>query len=111
MPTALAARLDSIQGKGGINAREVADLLGASPAAVSRWRRGRMPEQDRLRLLLDLDWLVRQLADFYEPDEARLWLFARHPLLQGDRPFDRIKQGQMEDVLTLIDQLGSGAVV
>jgi transcriptional regulator with XRE-family HTH domain len=111
MSTALAARLDSIQGKGGINAREVADLVGASPAAVSRWRRGKMPEQDRLRLLLDIDWLVRQLADFYEPDEARLWLLARHPLLEGDRPFDRIKQGHVDDVLALIDQLRTGAVV
>lgn len=111
MPTALAARLDSIQRNGGINGREVADLVGASPAAVSRWRRGKMPEQDRLRLVLDLDWLVRQLADFYEPDEARLWLFARHPLLEGARPFDRIKQGQIEHVLALIDQLRSGAVV
>lgn len=109
--TALAARLETIQRLAGINAREVADLVGASPAAVSRWRRGRMPEQERLRVVLDLDWLVQQLADLYDPDEARLWLFARHPLLRGQRPFDRIKQGKIDDVLALIDQLRSGAVV
>ena len=112
MPGAVAIRLDSIQRKASISASEVADLLGTTSQTVSRWRRSRVqPEQERLRLLLDLDWLASQLADFYEPDEARLWLFARHPLLGGDRPFDRIKTGQMDDVLALIDQLRSGAVV
>lgn len=112
MPGAVAVRLDSIRKKARISSSEVADLLGTTSQTVSRWRRNVVqPEQDRLRLLLDLDWLVSQLADFYEPDEARLWLYARHPLLDGDRPFDRIKRGQMDDVLALIDQLRSGAVV
>ena len=112
MPGAVASRLDSIQNKASINATEVADLLGTTPQTVSRWRRNVVqPEQERLRLLLDLEWLASQLADFYEPDEARLWLFARHQLLAGDRPFDRIKNGRMDDVLALIDQLRSGAVV
>ncbi len=112
MAGAVAVRLDSIQNKASISASEVADLLGTTPQTVSRWRRNVVqPEQERLRLLLDLDWLASQLADFYDPDEARLWLFARHALLEGDRPFDRIKAGRMDDVLALIDQLRSGAVV
>jgi len=111
MTGAVAARLASIQRKGGINSREVAELVGASPATVSRWRAGSKPERTRLQTLLDLDWLIKQLGAFYEGDEARLWLFARHPLLNGERPFDRIKEGKIEDVLALIDQLQSGAVV
>lgn len=112
MSGAVAIRLNSIQEKASISASEVADLLGTTSQTVSRWRRNRVqPEQDRLRLLLDLDWLASQLADFYAPDEARLWLLARHPLLDRDRPFDRIKSGRMDDVLALIDQLHSGAVV
>ena len=112
MAGAVAARLDSIQKKASISSSEVAGLLGTTPQTISRWRRRAVqPEQERLRLLLDLDWLVSQLADSYEPDEARLWLFARHQLLDGSRPFDRIKSGQMDDVLALIDQLRSGAVV
>jgi hypothetical protein len=35
---------------------------------------------------LALDSLVGQLSEFYPPDEARLWLFAPHKLLGGDRP-------------------------
>ncbi len=111
MSRALAARLDLIQQRGGINAREVADLVGTSAATVSRWRTGTQPEQDRLRVLLDLDWLVEQLADFYDGEEARLWLFSRHALLDGQRPYDRIKRGQIEDVLALVEQLQTGAVV
>ena len=109
---AVAVRLESIQDKTQISASEVADLLGTSSQTISRWRRNVVqPEQERLRLLLDVEWLASQLADFYRPDEARLWLFSRHPLLDGARPFDEIKAGHMEDVLSLIDQLRSGAVV
>ena len=109
---AVAVRIDSIRSKASISSAEVADLLGTTVQTVSRWRRRNVqPEQDRLRLLLDLDWLASQLADFYRPDEARLWLFARHPLLDFARPYDRIKSGHMEDVLALIDHLRSGAVV
>jgi transcriptional regulator with XRE-family HTH domain len=111
LPGALVARLDSIQRKGGINAREVAELVGTTPATVSRWRTGTQPDQGRLRTLLDLDWLIQQLADFYEGEEARLWLFSRHPLLNLDRPYDRIRQGRIEDVLALVEQLQTGAVV
>jgi transcriptional regulator with XRE-family HTH domain len=112
MSGAVAVRLDSIQRNASVSATEVADLLGTTSQTISRWRRNVVqPEQERLRLLLDLDYLASQLADFYEPDEARLWLFARHPLLAGDRPFDRIKSGRIDDVLALIDQLRSGAVV
>jgi len=61
--------------------------------------------------LLRLEWLVTELADLYPPDEARLWLFSPHKLLQGERPADRIQQGKIEDVLTIVDQLKSGAYV
>jgi hypothetical protein len=59
--------------------------------AVSRGRTGRVePQPDRLQRLLTLEWLVGELAEFYEHQEARLWLFAPHRLLAGDRPADRI---------------------
>lgn len=109
---AVASRLNSIQKRASITSSEVADLLRTTPQTISRWRRKNVQlEQERLRLLLDLDWLAAQLADYYSPDEARMWLFARHPLISGERPFDRIRRGQIEDVLALIDQLDSSAVV
>lgn len=120
MPSSVAAkpespvgiRLRTIRSKSGMRAREVADLVGATPQTVSRWQRGRVePQSSHLTRLLTLEWLVSQLAEFYEPAEARLWLLAPHALLGGDRPADRIQEGRTEDVLALIEQLKSGAYV
>ncbi|MGH7389695.1 MAG: antitoxin Xre/MbcA/ParS toxin-binding domain-containing protein [Candidatus Rokuibacteriota bacterium] len=112
MASALATRLDRVQQKGGITAREIAQLLNTTPETVSRWRAGRtQPQPDRRDYLLRLEWLVGELADLYPPEEARLWLFSPHKLLNGDRPVDRIQQGKIEDVLTVIAQIKDGAYV
>lgn len=110
MATAVASRLETIRKRGGIRSREVAQLLGTTPETVSRWQRGRVePGPNRLQRLLTLEWLVEQLSEFYAPDEARLWLFAPHKLLGGERPADRIQDGRVDDVLALIAQLRDGA--
>jgi transcriptional regulator with XRE-family HTH domain len=109
---AVATRLDTIRDRGGIKSREVAQLLDTTPQTVSRWRSGKVePHSDRLHRLLALEWLIGELAEFYPPDEARLWLFSPHRLLDGERPADRIQQGKTDDVLTLIAQLRDGAFV
>lgn len=112
MASALATRLDVIRDRGGVKAREVAQLLDTTPQTVSRWHTGKVePQPDRLHRLLTLEWLVGELAELYEPDEARLWLFSPHRLLGGERPADRIQQGKVDDVLALIAQLRDGAFV
>ncbi|MEA2937134.1 MAG: hypothetical protein QOC56_638 [Alphaproteobacteria bacterium] len=112
MASAIAERLDNIREHGGIHSREVAQLLDTTPQTVSRWRTGKSsPQPDGLHRLLTLEWLIGELAEFYEPDQARLWLFAPHRLLAGERPADRIQRGQLEDVLALIAQLSDGAFV
>jgi transcriptional regulator with XRE-family HTH domain len=112
MAAAVATRLDTIRTRGGLRSREIAQLLSTTEQTVSRWRQGRTdPQPDRLQRLLTLEWLVDQLADFYPPDEARLWLFAPHRLLGGDRPADRIQAGRVDDVLRLIAQLTDTAYV
>lgn len=110
--SALAERLDSIRQRGGIAGREVAQLLDTTPQTVSRWRTGKSsPQPDGLKKLLTLDWLIGELAEFYAPEEARLWLFAPHRLLDGEAPADRIQRGELEDVLALVAQLRDGAFV
>ena len=95
-----------------MNSQEVAQLLGITPETVSRWNTGKgEPRRGSLQRLLTLVWLIEQLSEFYAPGEARLWLFAPHRLLDGDRPADRIQEGKLDDVLALIDQLRSGAYV
>lgn len=112
MSGALATRLDKVQQHAGITSREIAQLLNTTPETISRWRAGKtQPQPDRRDYLLRLEWLVSELADLYSPEEACLWLFSPHKLLGGDRPADRIQQARIEDVLTIIDQLKSGAYV
>jgi transcriptional regulator with XRE-family HTH domain len=112
MAGALAERLDSIRQRAGIRSREVAQLLNTTPQTISRWQTGKVdPQPDGLQRLLTLEWLVSELAELYEPDQARLWLFSRHRLLAGDRPADRIQAGKVDDVLALISQLKDGAFV
>ncbi len=112
MATALASRLDLIRDRGGVKSREIAQLLDTTPQTVSRWHTGKAePQPDRLQRLLTLEWLLAELAEFYEPEEARLWLFAPHRLLDGERPADRIQRGKLDDVLALIAQLRDGAYV
>jgi transcriptional regulator with XRE-family HTH domain len=112
MASAVAERLESIRTHGGIHSREVAQLLDTTPQTVSRWQTGKSsPQPDGLHRLLTLEWLITELAEFYEPDQARLWLFAPHRLLGGQRPADRIQAGDLESVLALISQLSDGAFV
>lgn len=110
MTSAVALRLDAIKKRTGFRAREIAQLLDTTPQTVSRWQQGHVePQPSKLQQLLTLEWLTDQLAEFYEPAEARLWLFSRHRLLGGQTPAARIAAGDADSVLALIDQLKDGA--
>lgn len=112
MTSAIAHRLDSIRSNVGVRSREIAELLDTTPQTVSRWQQGRVePQPTKLHQLLALDWLATQLAEFYEPANARLWLYSPHKLLAGRRPADLIAEGDSDSVLALIDQLRDGAYV
>lgn len=112
MTSAVALRLDSIKDRAGVRSREIAEMLDTTPQTVSRWQQGKVdPHPGKLHQLLALEWLATQLAEFYEPDDARLWLYSRHKLLAGKRPAELIADGDIDSVLALIDQLRDGAYV
>ncbi|TKC89724.1 DUF2384 domain-containing protein [Trinickia terrae] len=107
--TAIARKLDIITEKGGMRFIDVANLLGTRPETVSRWNQGKaFPHPGTEKLLLELEWIIEQLADLYEPQEARLWLFSRQKLLNGAVPADLIASGHSEDVLAMISKLREG---
>lgn len=88
---------------------DIANLLGARPETVSRWNRGKSyPRVEAEKILLDLEYVVDLLSDFYEPQEARLWLFSRQRLLEDEKPAELIQQGKTERVISLINQLLEG---
>ncbi len=78
---------------------EVANLLGSRPETVSRWNQGRAyPHASTEKTLLELEYIVDQLADFYEPNEARQWIFAPQKLLAGASPAKLIRNGRIDEV-------------
>ena len=104
--------IESIRTKGAMKNADVANLLGLRPETVSRWNQGRaFPHPDTEKTLLELEYVIDQLSDFYEPQEARLWLFSRQRLLDGEIPAELIQQGRTQEVLSMISQLRDGVFI
>jgi hypothetical protein len=55
--------------------------------------------------------ILDRLSDFYTPDETRLWLHSRRPLLNNERAIDLINAGRTEEVLGVIERLDAAAFV
>ena len=112
MSNAVARKLDSIRNKGGLKNIDVANVLGLRPETVSRWNQGKaFPQPEAERALLELEYIVDELSDFYDPREARLWLFSRQKLLDGQIPAELIQEGRTEEVRRMIAQLRDGVFI
>src|SRR5205085_4911923 len=106
MVSAVAKLLDALRNRGGLKGTDVANIASVSPATVSRWTSGRAFPHPKTQLLIsDLRYVVDRLAEFYSPDETRIWLYARHPLLGGERAIDLIHAGRTDEVLAVIESL------
>jgi transcriptional regulator with XRE-family HTH domain len=112
MTNAVARKLESIRSKGGLRNVDVANVLGLRPEQVSRWNQGKaFPHPDAEKTLLELEYIVDELSDFYDPQEARLWLFSRQKLLGGEIPAELIQKGRIDEVRSMIAQLRDGVFV
>jgi len=110
MASAIAERLEKIKELGGITGRDVAQLLDTTPETVSRWSTGKIePQRERLQRLLELEFFLSELSEFYSPEEAKLWLFSPQKLLGGETAASRIQAGGTQEVFALLEQLRSGA--
>jgi transcriptional regulator with XRE-family HTH domain len=112
MSTAVARILDDLRAHGGLQGKDIANIVNVSTATVSRWARGSgTPNLRTQTIIAELRYVVDRLSDFYTPDETRLWLHSRHPLLNGERAIDLIYNGRLEEVLAIIERLEAGAYV
>lgn len=110
MATAVSRIIDHLRTDGGLQGNDIANIVSVSPATVSRWSSGRAtPDLRTQTVIAELRYVVDRLSDFYTPDEARLWLHTRHPMLDGERAIDLINGGKTEAVLAVIEALDSGA--
>jgi hypothetical protein len=105
----IARRLESIQTKGAMRSSDVAIILNVRPETVSRWNKGKaLPHSTTEKQLLELEFIVDKLADLYEPQDARLWLYSRQRLLEDQVPAQLIQQGKIDEVLAVVNQLLDG---
>jgi hypothetical protein len=99
----IAQKLVFLKTKAAVRSNDVADILGARPETVSRWKQGKaFPGRDYQRRLLDLEYIVEQLSDFHQPREARLWLYSRQKLLRGAIPMELIRSRKSLTVIEAI---------
>jgi transcriptional regulator with XRE-family HTH domain len=102
--------IGELREEGGLKGTDIANIADVSTATVSRWANGKASPHPRTQLVLsDLHYIVGRLRDYYTSEEIRMWLFARHPQLDGERAIDLINDGRSEEVLGVLDRLDSGA--
>jgi len=110
MSTALSKLLDHLKDSGGLQGKDIANIASVSPATVSRWSSGKAtPDLRTQTMIAELRYVVDRLGEFYTPDETRIWLHAKHPMLDNERAIDLVNQGDTEKVLAIIDALDAGA--
>jgi transcriptional regulator with XRE-family HTH domain len=110
MGTAVAKILGRLKDEGGLQGRDIANIVSASPPTVSRWLKGTSsPDIKTQTRIAQLGYLVDRLSEYYTAEETRLWLHTPHPMLEGRRAIDLLNEGKMEDVLAVIESIDAGA--
>jgi transcriptional regulator with XRE-family HTH domain len=108
--SAVARILDDLEQRGGLKGSDVANIVNVSRPTVSRWKSGKAsPPLATQTIIADLRYVVDRLSDFYTPSETRLWLHAKHPLLNNERAIDLIIADRTQEVLAVIERLDAGA--
>lgn len=109
MASAVAKVIDDLKQRGGLKGSDVANVAAVSPATVSRWSSGASFPHPKTQLLIsDLRYVVDRLAEFYDPDETRVWLYSKHRLLGGERAIDLIHDGRADEVVAVLSSLDEG---
>src|SRR5713226_5958817 len=86
MSGAVSKMIDDLRERGGLKGMDVANIAAVSPATVSRWASGKAFPHPKTQLLIsDLRYVVDRLAELYDPEETRMWLYSKHRLLDGER--------------------------
>ncbi len=80
--------------------RRLADLLGVSPAQVTRWRQGSGIDELNARRVDILELVMSSLLRLYSPEVAEFWLLGLNPHLADRRPIDLVRAGRWRDCWT-----------
>src|SRR5215213_7251647 len=98
MPVTTAEKVQALSRDFG-SQRRLAELLGVSPAQVTRWRRGQGIDALGVELL---ELVMSNLLRLYPITAAERWLLGLNPSLGDRRPLDLIRRGQARELLDAI---------
>jgi hypothetical protein len=106
----VARYIGELEKIGGLKGTDIANIADVSKATVSGGASGALKPRPHMQLILsDLHYVVGRLQEYYSADEIRIWLYARHPQLEGERAIDLINQGKSERVLHVLERLDAEA--
>lgn len=98
--------IERLQQAGGLKGTDIANFTGVSKATVSRWASGQKSPHPKKQLIMsDLTYVVMRLNEYYNHEQVRAWLYARHPQLGGERAIDLINGSRTEEVIAILDRL------
>jgi hypothetical protein len=89
------------------NDAALAAALPVHRSRIASWKQGEAPGAENERLLRDLAVVVDELERIYDPDVIADWLFADR--LGGLSPMELLRQGNLAEVLQLINAASTGA--
>ena len=89
--------------------RRLAELLGVSPAQVTRWRRGQGIDELNAERVDLLELVMSNLLRVYPLTVAERWLVGLNPSLGDRRPLDLIRRGQARELLDAIASERAGS--
>lgn len=88
--------------------RRLADLLGVSPAQITRWQRGGGIDVANAEAVDLLELVVSSLVRLYPSDAAEQWLLGLNPHLEDRRPIDLVRAGETQALLGALSVEGAG---
>jgi len=95
----------------GLNNGDIAKATGVRERQVQHWAAGSSRPRDETRdRLVDTHYVVRLLSEIYRPEGVEIWLHARNPGLDGERPIDLLSIGDFQPVLHAVERMQSGAM-
>lgn len=107
MPVAISEKITALSHDLG-SQRRLAELLGVSPAQVTRWRRGGGIDPANAERVDLLELVLASLLRLYSADAAEQWLQGLNPHLGDRRPIDLVRAGRAQELLGAIAVERSG---
>ncbi|WP_052336198.1 antitoxin Xre/MbcA/ParS toxin-binding domain-containing protein [Nocardioides alkalitolerans] len=93
-----------------LSSADLARIVGVGERQIQNWAAGRSGpgSKEKLRQLLDLQYVLDLVREIYEDDGAVMWLHARNRMLGGGRPLDLLAEGRTDEVINLLDRIADG---